>query len=622
MKQRKKKRIKGETSKPINEPLALKNGEEALASEQYDRAIGYFARIESGSANYGRACKGRGRALLRTRRWPEALSVLQKAHNALPEDPDILVDAADTARLMGRLGIAEDTYKEARKRGAEGFQIGFGEASICHERKQWIEAVRLWTELDASYPKNPYVLHNLGKAWHELGETEKAVSLMSEAFKLGGEAMTLSMLGLLAPHAGSCGHEEVLRIRTTLGEQLKLAEGNPSDNGNTEQKNGPVNIGYVSAFFHRRNWMKPVWALINNHDREKFSIHLFADGPPDEITTECGYIPHPTDKVYDARKLGNRDLSKLIKDREIEVLVDLNGYSAIARLGLWAAKPSPITIGWFNQYATSGMSGIEWLIGDDVVIYPEEEKFYSEKIIRLRQSYLTFQVAYAAPDIEPTGEGEPFTFGCLGSAYKITPEVRAAWIRLLSETNGTRLLVRNKVLGEENNRKWFVDFFTSHGIDSERVILLGPTEHHEFLQTYGKIDLALDTFPYNGGTTTMEALWQGVPVVCFKGDRWVSRTSATLLNSAGLSHFIGENENEYIEIAKKWSSPVLKIKLKELRNKIRGRLEGSPVCDGVGLARDFEQIVFEIRERRTRTKLSKNEKNTKGKSNAGGRSGN
>jgi Predicted O-linked N-acetylglucosamine transferase, SPINDLY family len=416
---------------------------------------------------------------------------------------------------------------------------------------------------------------------------------MLESFELGGDRITLSMLGLLAPHAGSCGYDEVRRFRTNVGEQLRLEEGSPSDIRYHRKENGRVNIGYVSAFFHRRNWMKPVWALLNNHDRQKFNIHLFADGPPDEINTEGGYVPHAQDTIHDVRKLGNRDLAKLIGDCEVEVLVDLNGYSAIPRLGLWAAKPSPVTIGWFNHYATSGMPGIEWLIGDDVVIYPEEERFYTERIVRLEQSYLTFEVGYATPDIEIPLDNEPFTFGCLGSAYKITPEVRAAWIKLLSETNGTRLLVRNKVLGEESHRQWFLDFFTSEGIDLERVILLGPAEHQEFLQTYAKIDLALDTFPYNGGTTTMEALWQGVPTICFTGDRWVSRTSATILKSAGLFDFVGEDEREYVDIAKKWSAPGQKEKIRKLRTEMRGRLENSMVCNGRELAWNFEQIIFE-----------------------------
>lgn len=593
MKQKKNKQKRG-LPKTQNETAILQNGERALASGNFNQAIDFFADISKESLNYGRACKGHGAALLRLHRLKEALPLLQTAHLALPKDPNILVDGADVARLMGGLNVAEDTYKAARELGASGFQIEFGEASIAQERNKWLEATGLWSELNQSYQKNPFVLHNLGRAWHELGETDRAMLLMSEAFKLGGETATLSTLALLAPHAGSCNHEEVKQHRINLAERLKLEEGNPLDVSTTSKKNKPIKIGYVSAFFHRRNWMKPVWALLNNHNREDFNIHLFADGPLDEINTEGGYISHEQDKIYDVRKLNNRELAKLISDCEIDVLVDLNSYSTVHRLGLWSAKPAPVTIGWFNLYATSGMPGIEWLIGDDVVIHSHEEKFYTEKILRLNQSYLTFQVGYDTPDIECPAVDEPFTFGCLGSGYKITPEVRAAWIKILRETEGTRLLVRNQVLGEDSHKKWFAEFFTREGIEADRLILLGAAEHKEFIQTYGKIDLALDTFPYNGGTTTMESLWQGVPVVCFKGDRWISRTSATLLNSAELHDFIGDNENEYVEIAKKWSSKKQKASLRKLRTEMRSHLENSKVCDGKGLAKDFERIVFEI----------------------------
>lgn len=595
MKQRKKNRKSKELKSP-SELIALQNGELALKAGQFSRAVDYFATIPCDSTNYGRACKGRGAALLRMQRVSEAFPFLKIAHESFPQDPQILVDGGDIARLTGNLDAAEETYAEARKLGADGFQIKFGEAVISLERKRWLEAVSLWTDLNNDYPGDAIVLHNLGRAYHELGETDKAVSLMSKAVQVGGKAVSLPMLALLAPHAGACDHEEVKRLRVSLSEQLKVKEGNPGDSARRTKKNGRINIGYVSAFFHRRNWMKPVWALLNNQNREQFNIHLFADAPLDEINTTGGYVSHDQDKIYDTRKLSNRELAKLIGECEIDVLVDLNSYSAMNRLGLWTSKPAPVTIGWFNLYATSGMPGIEWLIGDDVVIYPEEEKFYTEKILRLNQSYLTFQVGYNTPDIEIPADEEPFTFGCLGSGYKITPEVRAAWIEILNRTNETRLIVRNQILAEESHKKWFLDFFREAGISPERIVLLGPAEHHEFLQTYGKIDLALDTFPYNGGTTTMEALWQGVPVICFKGDRWVSRTSATLLNSANLNDFIGENEREYIDLAIQWSAPGRKIKLRKLRTEMRKRLERSDVCGGTGLAKDFEKLIFEILE--------------------------
>jgi protein O-GlcNAc transferase len=576
------------------ELIALRSGERDLAAGNFDRAIANFASIPSDSPNYGRACKGHGAALLRTLRLSEALPLLKKAHQALPEDADILVDGADVVRLMGGLDAAEATYTAARQLGADGFQLRFGEASVMQERKRWLAAIELWTDLNQTHSENPHVLHNLGRAWHEMGETDLAFSTMLESYNLGNETTTLSTLGLLAPHAGNCGHQEVRRVRLELGQRLQRLEGDPADGDNCLKNDRPLRIGYVSAFFHRPNWMKPVWALLNHHDRENFNLHLFADGPPEQIISEGGYVRDRGDKIHDVRKLNNRQLAKLISDNKIDVLIDLNSYSVLGRLGLWSAKPAPVTIGWFNLYATSGMPGIEWLIGDEVVIKSEEEKFYTEKIARLKQSYLTFQVKYETPAIKTPDANEPFTYGCLGSGYKITPEVRTAWIRILGETSGTRLLVRNKILSEKDHQRWFLDFFTREGIDPERIILLGPAEHREFLETYGQIDLALDTFPYNGGTTTMEALWQGVPVICFTGDRWISRTSATLLKSAGLDEFIGEKADDYVDLAVGWSKPEQRKKLGALRTTMRNHLENSEVCDGPALARDFERIVYEI----------------------------
>lgn len=581
---------------PANDRDALSAGERALSRGQFAEAITLLSTIPKNSKDHGRACKGLGAALLRSGRIAESLDILQAAHEAFPNDAAILVDAGDATRIFGRPDVAETLYTRARDLGESGFQIRFGEASILQQRKLWLAAIDAWTALHEDFPKDTSVIHNLGKAWHELGETDRAIALLRTSYEASREPQTLAVLALLAPHAGCCSHEEVRTLRNEYGNFLRSSE-IARQAGQFERSNDDrIKIGYVSAFFHRPNWMKPVWALLNNQDRRRFKIHLFADGPTDEINNEGGYRANDLDEVIDTRGLTNADLADLIGRFEIDVLVDLNGYSAMPRLGLWVSKPTPVTIGWFNYYATSGMPGIDWLIGDDVVIRPEEEEFYTERIARLRQSYLTFQVGYQTPDVEIPSGDEPFTFGCLGSAYKITPEVRGAWISLLTKTEGTRLIVRNRVLGEEKHRKWFLDFFTSVGIAADRVVLLGPAPHDEFLRTYGMIDLALDTFPYNGGTTTMEALWQGVPLVCFTGDRWVSRTSATIVEFGGLSEFVGSSVEDYVKIAAKWSSPEKRIDLKQLRNEMRERLVNSTVCDGGALALDFERIVTEILE--------------------------
>lgn len=582
------------SKKSSRETFYLKKGRQALNVAKFHTAIAYFEKIAQGSPHYGQACKGKGAAFLRTGQLSEALTALQAAHRALPEDGAILVDGGDVARLLGHLIAAESTYAEARQLGENSYQLRFGEASLLVAQKRWLEAAASWIKLSDAYPDNVKVLHNLGKAWHELGETDRAIQLWVDALRIEATTPTRMALATDAPHAESCDHDTVKKWRTELAEQLLQQDCADKIVVNLNSRRAKLKIGYVSAFFHRPNWMKPVWALLNHQNREQFEIHLFADGPPEQISNLGGYHTDTRDTIHDTRALDNAHLRALIREHAIDILVDLNGYSCTSRLGLWTRKPAPLSVGWFNFYATSGMPGIDYLIGDEIVIHASEEAYYTETIRRLRHSYLTFQVGYDTPDIRSPQRHQPFTYGCLGSGYKITPAVREAWIQLLKITPETHLLVRNKVLDQEAHKRWFAKFFTDQGIASERLHLLGSAEHAKFLQTYDQIDLALDTFPYNGGTTTMESLWQGVPVVCFTGDRWVSRTSATLMHAAELDEFIGGDVENYIQIASEYSTSEQRQRLHSLRSQMRTRLEQSAACDGQGLAREFEDLMLEL----------------------------
>ena len=230
----------------------------------------------------------------------------------------------------------------------------------------------------------------------------------------------------------------------------------------------------------------------------------------------------------------------------------------------------------------------DYLIGDDSVIPPEEETFYCEKILRVPGSYLTFEVTYPVPPVAdpPCLTNPAITFGCLASQYKITSEVIAAWSKVLQQVPNSTLLLKNAALGSPGVREFVHDLFELHHISPERVHLEGPSDHYEFLETYGKIDIALDTFPYNGGTTTTEAIWQGVPVVAFSGDRWVARTSASILRTAALGELVGQTLEDYVSLAVNLANSP--DRLCELRRNMRSRLRASPVCDTETFARNME----------------------------------
>jgi predicted O-linked N-acetylglucosamine transferase (SPINDLY family) len=359
-----------------------------------------------------------------------------------------------------------------------------------------------------------------------------------------------------------------------------------------------LRIGYLSSFFHHRNWMKPVWGVVNNHDRDVFEVHLFSDAPESGI--QYGYRKDPRDRFHDISGLANEAVAQRIEANEIDVLVDLNGYSKFPRLPLLALRPAPVVVSWFNMYATSGMSCFDALIADSHVIPIGEEVSYSEPVVRLPSCYLTFEVGYPVPDVAPPpclSQGY-ITFGCLAPQYKIIPQVLEAWARILHGSPSSRLVLKNVILGSAEGRRLVQEKLARLDIPPERVELDGPAEHHVFLEKYAAIDLTLDTFPYNGGTTTMEALWQGTPVLTFTGDRLASRISASLLHNAGLSDFVAPDLEGYMRQAVALAqAPDTPMKLAELRRNMRERLLGAPVCDVRSAARALEQEYRRLWER-------------------------
>jgi len=361
---------------------------------------------------------------------------------------------------------------------------------------------------------------------------------------------------------------------------------------------GKLRVGYCSKFFHARNWMKPVWGVMNHHDRSAFEIHLFSDGMLPRA--ESGYQADPLDHVYDASQLSNIDLASLVERSGIDILVDLNGYSFQCRLGLFMRRPAPVNVAWFNSYATSGVDAFDYIIGDAAVIPPSEEEFYCERVLRVPGSYLAYSVPYSTPDVVSPpclAEGH-ITFASLCSQHKINDEVVAAWAAILRQAPDAKLLIKNAELGDPTNRAALQERFGRLEVAPDRVLLEGPAEHETFLKAYGRADIALDTFPYNGGTTTMEALWQGVPVLTFNGDRWASRQSRSLLLAAGLDDWCVPDRDAYIARAVALArSPASAAELAALRAGMRERLARSPACDSAGLCRALEGIYREVSRR-------------------------
>jgi len=354
-----------------------------------------------------------------------------------------------------------------------------------------------------------------------------------------------------------------------------------------------LRIGYVTAYLDCRNWMKPVWGVLRSHDRAAFEIHLFVEGGmPDR---RQGYAPDRRDRVHHLDELSNEEAARRVAAAGIDILVDLNALAWPHRLGLVLRRPAPIQIGWFNAYATSGTAAFDFAVADRVALPPRENRFCSERILCVRGTYLAFTVLYRVPPLTapPSPGSGTLTFGCLAPHYKLTPPVIETFAEILRRAPAARLLLKNTALDHAGNRAALTGRFQRLGVDPARLILSGYSEHYRFLQAYSQIDVALDTFPYSGGTTTSEALWQGVPVLTIRGDRWAARTTASLLAAAGLSSWICPSRAAFIAraVALTRQPP---HGLAALRRRLRRTVAASAVCNVGGLCRQLERHYLTV----------------------------
>jgi predicted O-linked N-acetylglucosamine transferase (SPINDLY family) len=575
----------------------LRRGRACRDRNDFAGAAAEFRRAVESDPNLAEALADLADALAVLGRPDEAVRYWERALARGPECALWHCGLADARHALRLLPQAVEGYREAVARDAGLVRAWWGLGCACLTLQDYAAAAKALGRVVALTPDQGPAWHNLGSAHFELGQIDAAHEAYTKALSLlGPHEATLAAVATYIPACPQADHPAILEARRAWA--AKCAPDIPPRSFPL-RPGGPRRLGYVCSFFEDRNWMKPVWGLLNHHDRQRFEIHLFSDGPESRLGPGC--TRDPRDPYHDTSSLDNAAIARLAEECSIDILIDLNGFSRIGRLPLFALRPAPVQIAWFSLFATSGMGCFDALVTDRHLVLPEEESFYTEPLVRLPGCWLTFEVTYPVPDVAPAPSRTrgAITFGCLAPQYKVTPQVIAAWSRILKACPSSRLVLKSRFLASPPNRRFVEEQFAAAGVDAGQLDLDGPAEHYAFLSRYADVDIALDTFPYSGGTTTAEALWQGVPVLCFTGDRWLARISASMMHNAGLSEFVAADLDGYVARAVELATdPATPARLDALRGEMRQRLRQAPVCDAGALARQMEEIYLRVWQRR------------------------
>lgn len=492
------------------------------------------------------------------KRWDEALQAYRKAIEIDAYREEIHNNLGNVLQDMGRLDEACEAYQQAIR-----IQPDYAEAyynlSLCyqnqHKQAETIDACLKVIQLQPDRAENWSALLLSSVFFPDLKPSE--VFAWAKLFGERFEAIAKSLR-----HKNSANPEKRLKIGLVSG----------------DLRNHPVGHFLSGALKHLNKQSMECFAYANQYEFDELSKSL---------------------KPYFAswsRVIGLTDeaLAKKIQSDGIDILIDLSGHTPNHRLTLFAMKPAPVQVSWLGGLMTTGLSRMDFMLADPILIPENEAEFFTEKPYRLPNSFFCFEPPDLPLEVEglPASKNQYITFASFNNLCKINDAVIACWSEILNRLPESRLMLKSAQLEQPAMRDRIAQRFAQKGIATERLIMQGHANFSDYLGCYQEVDIALDPFPYPGGATSVQGLWMGVPSLKLKGQTFLSHIGESILTTAGLEDWIAEDIEDYIAKALYWANHL--DQLSDLRKKLRQQLLASPLCDQAQFAKDFEHALRDM----------------------------
>jgi len=554
-----------------------------------EAALQYLDRALQISPENPYLYNSRGILLNSLKKRAEALLAFEQAAQRKVDYFEPRYNLALVACELGRFAVGIQHFQEAMalKPGGVGRYCQFGEM-LCR-RQQFEQAATCFRAAIDIDRQCSGAYNGLALALRSMGSLDEAAVCYRQALKLKPDYAVAhsALLSMLAYHV-MCSPEALLRehrawdrIHGGREKALSFVHQRP-----TEEKKR-LRIGYVSPDFYRHAVSQFIRPVLENHDREQVEVYCYAEvHHPDEVTT-C--LQQQADVWRSTVGLSDEQVAQMIHADGIDVLVDLAGHSHADRTRLKALtwKPAPVQAAYLGYFATTGLAAMDYWISDTVT-HPEDTVEQAvETIYRLPRCCVSYQPPREAPAVVARQDSDCLTFGCFNNITKVGDEAIICWSRILQAVPDARLVLKAGQFADPAVRRSTLERFAHCGVAPERLQLWSyTTSLAAHFALYGEIDIALDTLPRTGVTTTADALWMGVPVVTLAGGRFIERLGASLLTAIGLEALIAFNQEDYIAIAVALAQDP--ARRRQLRANLRERLAASPLCDGRDLTRHLE----------------------------------
>jgi protein O-GlcNAc transferase len=587
------------------------------AAIAYERAAALAPQLAQCWLNYGRTLTAKGRL-------DRACDCFLRAEALSPESPDATIEFANVAQRLRRTNEVVAAMQRLREKHPENFMVVNNLGAIFLDMQRLDDAEACFNDAARLDPTSAMVQSNLGAVNELRGDFEKALEGYQRARELMPDSSSI-LARILHVSQHQCdwqGIEDLFSETVRLARSGKFEGVNPFSlitvpgidrfdqlacaKAFTEVRLGylkpmalppvqpserrssrRIRVGYLSSdlYDHATSWL--IAEVIELHDRDKFEIIAYSYGPGYETPTRAR-LRKSFDRFAELRDVSDEQAAHMIRTDEVDVLIDLKGYTQSCRTGIVALKPAPVQVNYLGFPGTLGADFIDYIVADATIIPEEFADGYSEKVLRLPHCYQPNdrkRPLPAAPSRAEAGLPEDaFVFCSFNNVYKVIPEVFDVWCQLLRETPDSVLWVLSSAGAFANLQREA----ESRGVAAERLLLAPRVGLADHIARFRCADLFLDTFPCAAHTTASDSLWAGVPLVTMVGDTFASRVAASLLKAAGMPELVAANLDEYYEIAQGLATDV--DRTRGLKAKLEAERMTSPVFDSAAYTRDLEAL--------------------------------
>lgn len=598
---------------------------------KYAQAIKQFEHALGARPEYDEAYLNMGKSYLALRRYQEALVCFQntiylkadcaEAYGLLSQvysatgDHEKALQWCNTIRQKWpdsplahyNLGVALN-HLQRRDEAAEAFRQAilrkpdFSEAyntlgELYRIEGRYTDALQQYESALALRPTYPEAHNNLALVLKDLTQLDQAYLHFERSIELNpSQAGFHHNLLLTMQYSPTISEQELFDLHLRFGAQFEpelALKQLPHDN--VRDPGRRLKIGYVSPDFRNHAVSNFITEVLLEHDKAAIEVYCYYNHTIVDSVTQR--IQAAVDHWIPCTTMSDEELAQHIRDHGIDILVDLAGHTAHNRLLVFAHKPAPVQVSYLGYASTTGLTSIDYRL-TDAFAEPsgEADRLSTERLWRLPETVTVYAPRAHTPNVPlkaPHHDNVVITFGCFNNYTKVSDRTARQWARILERVPGSRLMLEIIGVDDPEFRAHVEQRFTNLGVAAERLILIPRASKNQFV-LYNQIDIALDPFPYNGGTTSFDTLWMGVPFVSLAGSRFTSRLGVTILNNAGLGELVASTEDEYVNIASALALDV--TRLDTMRAGLREQFAASPLMDVPRFTRHMEQAYREMWE--------------------------